>query len=564
MARREPPQLTDPYATGSAPPPAPAAERPSAPERDAEVVVPPPARMPSLPSQPDLRSSAASIGTPLPTVLGEPMPTTAVVEPRPRRRWGKLVAGALAVVAVTAGAAAGGWLWYRSRPAPVLPVDIKSLPESTVAVSRDEDGFWILSLSGKDLPPEARWASLAEQLCGGTDVFRLLMRPSWRFAKLRLADAFAERRQISAALACGREMAKHVRETAVYRVTVLVPDEKEVRPKREKPGAREASLPPRTAELRLQRIDLDTLPDTSRQFKEVRDRGGLSGTRCLAVDDSARRPDCQDHSHAAARLDQTGFWLSGPYSGVSLFGRDFSPRASNRIEGADEWAHVAESLRPHAYASLGTADAFDDGFVFHTGFGYSPRLDEGLPSVMARLAETVRKYDARWSLADDVGLEGGTLRLELYAASESDAIDLLLDFREWHAGFKTHVAKAEEGAALVTDEDLRRTERDFYEVLHETGKRALVDATIERESKRVIFLSTVAYSDDAKQTIEAMREIAAARAATAAKIVLALAEGDKPEEGLMREIGGSDFVDILRDPEKARRDLGRDPERLRE
>lgn len=563
MARKEPPQLTDPYATGSTPPPAPEPRR-SGPGAPPEPAIPPPARTPSLPSHPELRPSGSSIGTPLPAVVGAPRPQAEPTRAAPPRRWPKIVAGALVAVVALGGAALGGWLWYRGRPAPVLPVDVKSLPESTVAVSRDDGGLWILSLSAKELPPEARWANLAEQVCGGTDVFRLLMRPSWRFARLKLADAFTERRQVSAALACGREMAKHVEEAAVYRVTVLLPPNKDDKPIRLEDGAPDRAAPPKTAEVRLQRFGRDTLPDTSRRFREVRDRGGLTGTRCLSFDESSRKTECHDYSQATARLEKTGFWLSGPYGGVSTLGRDFSPNATNRVDGADEWASLAAPLRPHTYAALGTSDAFDDGFVFHTGFGYGPQIDEGLPEVMGRLSEIVRKYKARWTLADDVGLEGGELRLELVAESESDAIDLLLDFREWHAAFRSHVEKGEQVKDLTADEDMKRAERDYYEVLHEAGKKSLVDATIERESKRVVLVATVTYSDDDRKKIAAMHEVASSRAATAAKIVFALTEGDKPDESLLRELGGSDFVEILRDPEKARRELGREPDKRRE
>lgn len=562
MPVKDPPQLTDPYATGSTPPPAPAPPRSSRPETP-----PPPAaapiREPSLPSYPDLRSSGSSYGTPLPAVAGPPEAAPAPAPAPKKARWG-LVLGVLGGLGALGGAGFGGWLWYRSRGAEVLPFeDVRSLPEATVAISRDDAGIYIQGLNAKELPPEATWSRLGTELCGGTDVFRLLMRPSWKYAKVELARAFEERRSVSGSLSCGREMAKKLESTTAHEVTLALPEDENDRSVN---PSRDRGDPPkvRTARVRLHRVAFEKLPDTSRRFHEARDRGGLTSTHCLSLDERGRRDDCLDYAPTSARLEGTNVWLGGPFAAVSVFGREFSPKGTNKIEDAEAWTRLAGSVRGYAYAELGTHQAFNDGFIYNTGFGHGPSEIPGLADAMVPLSEAVEKYKARWALGDNVGNEGGELRLELMAEGDGDAIDLLLDVREWHSGFKTHVAKGDTGGDDAAEEDMKRVERDFYAVLHESGKKALDDASIERDGRRVIFVAKVAYSEEDKRKLEAMRDLARSRAATAAKIVIALADGDKPDESLMRDLGGSDYVDILKDPEKARRDLTKERSPRRE
>src|SRR5512139_247897 len=234
MSRKEPPVLTDPYATGSEPPPAPEPRRGSLPS----VPLPPPrlpsaprlpsspgvpdaraashpsipeitiGHSPSLTSSPDLRSSASYPGAPPATTVAQPPPPEAGAAQAKKSRLG-LILGLVGGLVVLAGAAAGGFLWYRSRSVPVLPFAVGSLPESTIAVGRDNGSVYLFGLSRDELPPEADWSRMSYALCGGTDLFGYLMRPTHKYHRMALAEAFEDRRQLSAALACGREIAKN-------------------------------------------------------------------------------------------------------------------------------------------------------------------------------------------------------------------------------------------------------------------------------------------------------------------------------------------------------------------
>jgi len=561
MSRKDPPALTDPYATGSAPPPAPEPVRGSMPS----VPNLPPPRLPSIPeigrpsgaSSPDLRVSAPSLpAAPAPPDAGGAEPPTQA-RPKPRRTG--LIVGLLVGLGVLAAGGAGGWLWHRSRPAPVLPFDVKSLPEGTVAFSRDDGGVYSTGLHDGELPPEAGWSHLSKMLCGGTDVFALLMRPSDKSSRFALADALVERRQLSAALACGRALGQQRDGRVVYRVVVKLPEEKRDSPLAPKPTDKDAAKPPppRLVQLALFPIAADKLPDTSKRFKEARDRGGLGATHCLMPDDGDRRRDegCADYAAASAHLEGTRFWVGGAYAGLSLFGRDFSPKASNKIDKPETWDELAAQVRRYPYAEIGTHEAFNDWFVFHTGFGRHVTEDKEIREILERLSETVAKYEARWTLGDAVGAEGGELRLDLFAAGDSEAIDLLLDLKEWHAALKDRLKAMGDDADPKVDEDKKRVERDYLVALHESGQKAIEQAHIERDGRRVVFVATVALSDSEREKIAAMRELALQRSKDAAIVVAALTEGDKPDESVLRSLGGGELLDVFRDPEKAKREM---------
>jgi hypothetical protein len=504
-----------------------------------------------------LRASVPSHPGALPPaeIAAEP-PTQA----KPKKSRAGLVIGLGVGFLVLAGAAAGGWFWYRSRPVAVLPFDVKSLPEDTVAFSRDDGGVYWYGLHESELPPEASWSYLSKHLCGGTDVFSLLMRPTEKSSRFGLADALVERRQLSAAMACGRNLGKQRDGRVTYRVVVKLPDEKKDSPLSPKPGEKgeaEKPAPPRVVQLHLFPIAADKLPDTAKRFKEARDRGGLASTHCLMPEDEGKRKDegCADYASASARLEGTPYWVSGAYAGVSVFGRDFSPKATNKIDKPETWDELAARVRGYPYAELGTHEAFNDWFLFHTGFGRHIAEDKEFAEILERLPAAVTKYEARWTLGDSVGTEGGELRLEIVAAGDSEAIDLLLDVKEWHTALKERLKAMGDEADPKVDEEAKRAERDFRETVQQTGRKAIEDATIERDGRRVIFLATVVMSDDDKTKMRAMRELALERSKVAAQVVTALAEGDKPDESLLRSLGGGELVDIFRDPEKAKKEI---------
>ncbi len=581
MSRKDPPALTDPYAPGSERPPAPDPKRGSLPS---VPNLPPPrlpsspnlgdrmpshpsipeitvGRSPSLTSSPDLRSSASYPGTPPPPIAGQSEPH-AEVTPKKKSALGWIL-GAIGGLVVLGAATAGGLWWFKLRAPPVLPFEVGSLPESTVAVGRNDAGAYTFGLTRDELPPEATWSFYAETLCGGTDVFRALMRPSRKYLRFGLAEALAERRQLSAALACGRDLANKETGRSYYWVTIKVPDDRPSvpspldRPDRDKKDAK-AEPKFRNVEVYLYGIDLAKLPDTTKRYREHRDRSGLESTHCLAGDrESKNDNECQEYARASAHLEGTKLWVAASVSALAVFGKDFSPQGTNKLEDQAVWSELIDQVKAYPSAQIGTHETFDDGFLFQTGLAVALYDNKELGESAKRIRETVTKYSARWTVGDSiVSAEGGELRLELVAPGESEAIDLLLDVKEWQAELKERLEKLDDAATEDKEaEGLKRAERDYYRVLHKAAIRSIKDPLIERDGKRVRVVFTVSYDEDEKQKLAAMHDLARERAALAAKVISSLTAGDKPDESLLRDIGGSDLVEILKDPEKARKDF---------
>ncbi len=600
MARKDPPRLTDPYGSGSEPPPPNRSSLPSVPDlpppRGPSLAGPPPRgpappdagppaatrgplqdpnQPPGRPDDAEARASLSVLRPEQPAALrasqidGRELATVGFplgeAPPTPRRRRLGLALGAIGGVLAVLALAVGGLIWYRARPTPVTPFPLKSLPESTVLVGRDAGGVFMLGLAAAELPPEADWSRLSAELCGGTDVFGLLMRPTRRYARLGLADAMENRRQISDALGCGRTLAKARKGQAAYYYSVKLPTKDEEKPtkapKRDERHERgEPELPVlRLARVHLFHVDLTTPPDTTRLFREHRDRAGLAGTRCLVRDRDGGRAEseCTDFSRASAHLEGTSMWVGGTLQGITAFGKDFSPKATNKLADEDVWNDLTARFERYAIAEIGTHEVFDPLFLFHTGFGWTSQ-DQALTEAYDKLQRLVVKYEAWWAVGDRVGPDGGDLRLDLVAKGDSEAIDLLLDVKEWHAALKDLVDKHAEAPESKEDEDLKRAERDYYKMLHASAAKAIKDALIEREGKRVTLTVDVKYDEEDRRKMAATRELALERAALAAKIVAALAQGDKPDEDVLRQLGGRDLIEAVKDPDKTRRELSKE------
>ncbi|MFO0552644.1 MAG: hypothetical protein U0271_29910 [Polyangiaceae bacterium] len=486
---------------------------------------------------------------------------------------------ALAVLgcAVIAGAVFGVRLWRDRQPIPFFPNnDVATLPDKTVLVSRT--AVRDLERADPDFAEpaleQARWSKLAADLCGGTDVFADLYASNREdSARTRAAHAIERRGHTSKALACGRTLSSQVgRGRTMVSFTHPAPPERRSSRRRhddDTPPPPPVEEPKDLVEsVALYPLDRDALPMESAFFIERRDRTGLLGTRC-AVDRSARFAECDRDAAASAHLEGLPYWVGGTVTAIELFGQNFSRKAKNHPDHARVLRTLAEELESNSNVVIGIHDNFGFSFVSRLGVSDPSFSNATLPTpealpepgpaaVNGKLLALIREYEAGWAVVDNLSASGGELIVVLLALNETQAIDLMLELREWRDSLAELVAEADKSGADKTADNKKtedkekkgsRATRDFTGVMDASAKRALTKARVERKGKLVRLVLTRELEKDEREAVREMADLVAEQARGAARIVDVLVAGDRPEDDLLHDVGGSQLVELVKHPE---------------
>lgn len=572
MAKRDPNALTDPYAEPppSEAPPSSMAPESTAPESTAPdsaidssaPETPPPRR--ELPSSPlysgahgSVSGSARGLGR---DAIVDEEPSPEAVRKRAKRR-GRRVRRALAWVFGALGLAAllgaGGFLIYQrafAKPKqPVFPLgDVRTLPEDTLAVHRSNRRSIRTQYDYKPVE-QALWSEMAGRVCGGEDLFGALIASSrYDVARRRVARILAERHQAGKRLACGKVVAEHFG-GARFDIELRDPVKDEPKPggldddpKKKEAKKDERPAPAPRHRVSLFELDLAALPDGAADFVERRERSGLSATRC--VSSSTRRwGECNGGSAAAARLEGTDLWITGGLSDIEAFGRDFSRAGKNELEPREGFERIAALLEEFPTSSVGSQETFDVGFVRRFGVHTDSTSWEAAPFNI-KLTDALRSYGVLWGYGDGISSTEGTALLVFEPASESDAIDLVLDLKEWRGAAK-ELFEGSGAVDLSKEDELKKVDRDGLEARHTSGLRCLQEAELERDGKLVTMRFVLAPSEGELEKIRDSIADTTERRNTAAKVIDQVLAGEKPDEDLLRDLGGRELVEQVKHPD---------------
>lgn len=471
-----------------------------------------------------------------------------------RLRAAGFALGALAF----AGALLGGvWLWDR-RPIPMFPNDeVGSLPEGTTQVRRMRAGkpFVFGDLSIDHEFEEAQWSQLGASLCGGEDVFSALVDAKGKYAVPRAANVLDHWRNNAKAIACGRALAKKLGRGMYYvRFSTQRPEDKhdDLREERKRslrdfedePRREDRPRRPPLSDVLLLELDATQLPDAPPTFIPWLESGGISGVHC--VSSSPRLDsDCRPGSKASARLDGTRFWVSGELSDIEQFGRRFSPSGKNEVDNEEDFAALEEKVKDFPTAEVGSWETFEPSSVLwrvgFTDFGAQRGISH------TSIERAVYKYRASWAITERQVDGVDELQLVLVTGSETDSKELALDLKEWHTGIKDAILDAAERAPADSseDEDLKRVDRELDAARRKIGSRTVRRAIVEREEKFVFLTFLREVDDDEAEAEQDWREDMKERGATAAKIIRAMLDGERPDMDLVRELGGRSLVQAV-------------------
>ncbi len=550
--------LSDPYApTGDEPAPAAVGRRGSAPELPPAAsplyrAEPPrpPARLGSLPdlaTDAPLRDPEAP-----PSRVIEPPPPTLPAKRRRRRGLALLVGTAIAGVVVGGGLLARQLLSEREA-APMFPErKLAALPESTVLVRRvDRARVGALDFPFAEPNDRAVWSFLGQHLCGGTDVFRHLMNGKVEASRGVVVASLDVRHSTAQALTCGKELSASLGATH-YDIQLegerdLVP-EPYSRPRRvykddEPPKEEKTEKPPI---FRVTLLDLGKRERPERlpkSFVERPDRAGLLATRC-STELFRRFAECSVGSLASARLEGAPYFVTGRVGEIEAFGREFSPQQKNQLEEATAFEALAQEVAKFEHAEIGKFRAFDVSFVRRIGCG-APFTSWDTTAFNVKLSEAVTKFKASWAIGDSVGQEGGEMRVLFMPETEGEAIDLVLDLKDWHAAANEFFEKLEE-PDMGGQEEVKATERDYRKAIHTSGVRALKDATVERSGKLVSLVIQAKIESDERDAIKDMKREIDDLAKAAAKAIDQIMSGERPDDDLLQELGGKELVDAVK------------------
>jgi len=454
---------------------------------------------------------------------------------------GTLIAGTIA------GGGYAGYRYFGQKTAPMFPDSkLAFLPESTVSVqriSREQLGTESVFIETSE---QALWSHMAASMCGGTDVFEHLMTASSEPSRVRLTAALDVRYDTSKALACGRDMAKRLGPTLYF---VRMEGEREIRrepiPRRfrdepiEEPTQEKAPL----LSVTLYDVGSGELPATTKGFIERRDRSGLLDTHC-AVESGRRFADCWPGSPASAKLEASSLWVSGRVAEIEAFGREFSPKFANEIEEARALEALALEVGKYPSAQLGKWTAFDVSFIRRIGCG-APFTSWDGAAFNVKLSEAVTKFKSTWAIGDDISATSGEMRVLLMPETEGEAIDLVLDVKEWHTSATEFFEKLDE-PDMGGSEEVKATEREYRTAIHKSCVRSVAKASVDRAGKLVTLSFSSALEGAEKDAIEDMQRDTADRAKAAAKIIDQLIVGERPDNDLLEELGGKELLDAVK------------------
>lgn len=481
--------------------------------------------------------------------------------PPPRKQGGKKnlglilgIAGGVAAVGLGIGAY---FLFFRG--ADPFPCPVQNLPEDTSAVLHIPIDYGLASQLGVapgDLPDQARWSSATEDLCGGPDFFASLMAADLRgdveSSAKTIGEAIADKKETQKLLECGKEVAKSSK-GELYFV--------------------EFGRKDKAKRVAIFLNKMEERPDSAKKLGRWKAKGALTSTGCFL---SVGKEECDEkHDNGIGRVEETNMWLKGGLDDLAAFGDDFKKR-DKISKDAEKLNELGSKVKGSKITQVGTFDSiqFDFGHLLSANLRsrvWDPDLkscskepEEKEDSEKAeKRAKKLKEIEPQWAYGSALKKNAGAFEVYYRVDKEDDAKDIqdIVEraIKKERAKIKptkecedNEAAKEKESKGDEKDDKKREPKKSYkayQKAVMAIGRRALEEAEISQDGRWIKVRFEAKPSDDEKSAIDTFMGEQKDKLDPASKVIDALLNGEKPEKDLLKQLGGSAFVEAV---EKAR------------
>jgi len=392
------------------------------------------------------------------------------------------------------------------------------------------------------LPDEAMWSYYAE-LCGGFDVYEQVMDASLGMSRRTAARTLnREPSKHRSTLTCAKSLAESAgRDRGVYFVRFA--DSKESKeketPKEDKYKSRHSKSDKkeyqREHNVALFNLDVKELPGTIAQFRTSSDVANLSHIRCLLKWKDEPDKECKPRARTVANLPDNDLWIIGSGNGIKQFGNEYAPDGSNSSVRVNDLSELTQQLGNYELITVAAAELFSSSDVtFRKVDSVMYGEDEA-----KELQKTVREQAEVFGRGRRNLLGDSSFRLIIIADSDGSAKDIHNALQNYHGKLKTKLAKKKR---RTLDKDTPQQVREFLLVKHRMALRALEQAELSRQDRRIVYAATQESKTTELKAQETYTKWRLEKSALTVKILLALAQGEAPKEEDIREVGGEKLV----------------------
>ena len=405
-----------------------------------------------------------------------------------------------------------------------LPLEYAQLPDDVRYVSQWDSTRSAAARAGieqGDVPDEAYWSELAEDLCGGKDVFATLMRAPMKSGRKSAARLLAlDPHELQMSLKCGKKMAEEIDPGS--RHWVVFSDGKDRRQVLLIPGGP------------------DKLPSTTDHFKTASDPSHFVDTHCLVPWDKDLSDKCADNARAAARLDKTDVWVRGDMQSLEAFGDEYDSSPGDASSEMDRIRELTSELSDFTSVTVGNAEHYTNRYPSSMGAGVWTYDKKEQKELISEIEDGGRV----WGLGVSTTHTTRKMKLVIVASNESSAGDIKELLDDYHSLLKDEIdAREEKEEDAERDEDEQEKYLDYNEVRRHIAWRALRKAKVTRDGKRIVMLAEGEATDREVKKIERFLKWRKKHVPLVQKIVASLLKGDEPKESTLSKLGGDDFLD---------------------
>lgn len=460
-----------------------------------------------------------------------------------------IIVGALAGVAVIGGGVAA-YMMFSGGGDP-FPCPIQNLPEDTVSVAHfsfDERLAANLGVAPGDVPDEARWSAMADDFCGGSDLYDTLMGADHQgvdtFAAETIAKAIEDKKDVQKQLECGKEVAKSFKGHA-YQVQFGTKKKRGVV---------------------VFLSGMETLPESDKKLGKWKGKGALIESGCFLT---GEKEDCdEESSRGIARIENTNMWAMGSLDALEAFGEDFEERDKLSKE-AEKLADVASKVKKHNQTAVGAMETMQTEFGGLVGARLTSEKcgedkdaeeKEEDPEKREKQRKAIKEIEPYWGYGSSVKAGEGTFEVVYRTEKEEDATELF-DFIESQlksekAKIKTtktcekeREEKEKEAASGEEGEKKNQPKKSvkaFRDAQKDVARRALETGVVEQDGEWVTVTFTLEPEDAEKTAIDEYMNEQKEKLESVSKVIEAFLNGEKPEKDLLKTLGGgSEFVDAM-------------------
>ncbi|MBI4955894.1 MAG: hypothetical protein HY908_27995 [Myxococcales bacterium] len=437
------------------------------------------------------------------------------------------VIGAVLLVARCGGGAAA------------LPCDLAKLPAQTKEIRRESMTRGVarsLGMKASELPKAARWSSAAQIFCGGSDLFRDLVRARSSYARDDVAQALAKKDDLTELVRCGKAAAGELGSDPMFYRVAFASGDKKVR-------------------VGLVKSGLDKLDPKPARMQETSEIAGASGY-CRLGEGGKAGDKCSDEANSLVKLGSDDLWIGGDLADLRAFAAAFSTAGNNTVTNGEELGALVKALADYDGYRIGSPESFDP-----------PLPGKAADDVEKKLEEATKAGLKVWGWGEKVTPTQAELRIELVCKDEAAAKSIGEALKAYAASVAEANKKreADKPPAPAKGDDTSVEQREAEQAGEAMGRRMADAAKVEVDGTKVVMVVKGEATSDEVSKLEAYARTMRTRAEQAAKIVEKLAEGEAPSDADLEALGGKELVEAVKNPKPkcAKGDPSCDPDAKR-